>query len=170
MKSAFYLEVRKIYYNPVIVIDGAFKGVIGELVSVEMSLDIFPKCTIRVDYDNEITVLQHQIKKIEIEGENDMPTYSLSSCLKSLENIKIVNQLPKFDKNEIKDVKYNDPATIVFWKDGTKTIVRCPVGKKYDEYEAFTAALAIKIFGNNSHLKKVIKRTFSEQKSKKGSE
>ena len=55
--------MRKIYYNPVIVIDGAFKGVIGELVSVEMSLDIFPKCTIRVDYDNEITVLQHQIKK-----------------------------------------------------------------------------------------------------------
>lgn len=61
-------------------------------------------------------------------------------------------------------------VTIVFWKDGTKTIVRCPVGKKYDEYEAFTAALAIKIFGNNSHLKKVIKHTFSEQKSKKGSE
>ena len=77
MKSAFYQEVRKIYYNLVIVIDGAFKGVIGELVSVEMSLGIFPKCTIRVDYDNEITVLQHQIKKIEIEGENDMPTYSL---------------------------------------------------------------------------------------------
>lgn len=129
MKSAFYQEVRKIYYNLVIVIDGAFKGVIGELVSVEMSLGIFPKCTIRVDYDNEITVLQHQIKKIEIEGENDMPTYSLSSCLKSLENIKIVNQLPKFDKNEIKDVRYNDPATIVFWKDGTKTVVKCQKDK-----------------------------------------
>ena len=76
--------MRKIYYNPVIVIDGAFKGVIGELVSVEMSLNMFPKCTIRVDYDNEITVLQYQIKKIEIEGENDMPPYSLSDCLKSL--------------------------------------------------------------------------------------
>ena len=128
-KSAFYQEVRKIYYNPVIVIDGAFKGIIGELVSVEMSLNMFPKCTIRVDYDNEITVLQHQIKKIEVEGENDMPPYSLSGCLKSLENIKIVNQLPKFDKNEIKDVRYNDPATIVFWKDGTKTVVKCQKDK-----------------------------------------
>ena len=48
---------------------------------------------------------------------------------KSLENIKIVNQLPKFDKNEIKDVRYNDPATIVFWKDGTKTVVKCQKDK-----------------------------------------
>ena len=32
---------------------------------------------------------------------------------------------PKFDKDQIKNVIYNDPATIVFWKDGTKTVVQC---------------------------------------------
>ena len=31
----------------------------------------------------------------------------------------------KFDKNTIKDVIFNDPATIVIWKDGTKTVVKC---------------------------------------------
>ena len=29
----------------------------------------------------------------------------------------------------IKDVIFNDPATIVFWKDGTKTVVKCQKDK-----------------------------------------
>jgi hypothetical protein len=31
----------------------------------------------------------------------------------------------KFDKDTIKNVIFNDPATIVLWKDGTKTVVKC---------------------------------------------
>ena len=48
-------------------------------------------------------------------------------------------------------------ATIVFWK---------------DDYSAFTAALAIKIFGANSRVKKIIKtRTeIQKPKAKKGEE
>jgi predicted DNA-binding protein YlxM (UPF0122 family) len=34
-----------------------------------------------------------------------------------------------FDKNQIKDVIFNDPATIVLWKDGTKTVVKCQKNK-----------------------------------------
>lgn len=55
-------------------------------------------------------------------------------------------------------------ATIVFWKDGTKTVVKCAPGIVPDDYEAFTAALAIKTFGNNSHLKKLIRRKTVVQK------
>lgn len=54
----------------------------------------------------------------------------------------------------------NKRTTIVIWKDKTKTIVRCEEDKWYDEYEAFTAALAKKIFQNNSKLKKMIKEKF----------
>lgn len=53
---------------------------------------------------------------------------------------------------------YDDVATVVFWTDGTKTVVRCPEGKPYDEYSAFCAALAKKIYGNNSKLQKEIKK------------
>ena len=49
-------------------------------------------------------------------------------------------------------------CTIVFWKDGTKTVVRCPADTVPNDYEAFTAALAIKIFGTNSQVKKLIQR------------
>ena len=58
---------------------------------------------------------------------NYMPYVNLE--LGRIEDVKFINQLPKFDKNEIKDVRYNDPATIVFWKDGTKTVVKCQKNK-----------------------------------------
>lgn len=63
-------------------------------------------------------------------------------------------------------------ATVVFWKDGSKTVVKCGVNETPDDYDAFTAALAIKIFGNNSRLKKIIKeKTVVQQiKKKKGKE
>lgn len=40
------------------------------------------------------------------------------------------------DKFKIKKVIYNDPATIVLWEDGTKTVVKCQVAGKnqYGEY------------------------------------
>lgn len=47
--------------------------------------------------------------------------------------------------------------TIVFWKDGTKTIVRCADDAEDDLYSAFTAALAEKIYGSNSQVKKILR-------------
>lgn len=54
------------------------------------------------------------------------------------------------------------PATIVFWSDGTKTVVKRAPDEPDNEYTAFTAALAIRIFGSNSKLKKIVK-TFTEE-------
>lgn len=51
----------------------------------------------------------------------------------------------------------NGPATIVFWEDGTKTVVKTAKGETWDIYHAFTAALAIKVFGSNSKIKKILK-------------
>ncbi len=50
------------------------------------------------------------------------------------------------------------PATVVFWIDGTKTVVRVPKDVTPNDYEAFCAALGKKIFGSNSALKKMIQR------------
>jgi len=45
-------------------------------------------------------------------------------------------------------VIYNDPATVVFWSDGTKTVVRCHYGDSYDEREGFLLCCAKKLMGN----------------------
>lgn len=47
--------------------------------------------------------------------------------------------------------------TIVFWEDGTKTIVKRGDDEEDSPYHAFTAAVCKKIFGSNSAIKKVLR-------------
>lgn len=58
----------------------------------------------------------------------------------------------------------NGSHTCVVWKDGTKTVVNCADGDYYDEYAAFTAALAKKIYGNNTALKRMLEEKTVVQK------
>lgn len=43
---------------------------------------------------------------------------------------------------------FNDPATIVFWKDGTKTVVKAQKGETYDPEKGLAMAFSKKMFGN----------------------
>lgn len=69
--------------------------------------------------------------------------------------------LDKFTPNRI---LRSGPATIVFWQDGTKTVVKKAPDEEDNAYAAFTAALGKKIFGSNSKLKKTVKDLMEEQK------
>ena len=44
---------------------------------------------------------------------------------------------------EIKNVIFNDPATIVFWEDGTKTVVKCQDGDEFDPEKGLAMAIAM---------------------------
>lgn len=57
-----------------------------------------------------------------------------------------VNTLP-----EIKKVIFNPPATIVFWLDGTKTVVKCKEGEEFSEWAGIALCLAKKLYGPNFH-------------------
>lgn len=65
----------------------------------------------------------------------------------------------------VKRIQKNGPATIVFWQDGTKTIVRRGEDEPDSDYAAFTAALARKIYGSNSAVKRIVS-TVEYQKEK----
>ena len=52
------------------------------------------------------------------------------------------------DKAEIKDVIFNGPATIVFWSDGTKTVVRCE-NEDFDKEKGLAMAICKKFLGTN---------------------
>lgn len=62
---------------------------------------------------------------------------------------------------------HNGPVTIVFWPDKTKTVVKCSENDIYDPFDAFTAALAKKIYGTTSSVKTMLKKVTIEQKPKK---
>lgn len=63
-------------------------------------------------------------------------------------------KLPELPKRII----FSGPKTIVFWYDGTKTIVSCAEDEAYDPYNAFCAALAKKMFGSTSAAKAYLKK------------
>lgn len=51
---------------------------------------------------------------------------------------------------KIKDVKFNGPATIVFWEDGTKTVVKCQEGDTFDPEKGVAMAIVKKVHGDRS--------------------
>lgn len=52
-------------------------------------------------------------------------------------------------RTKIKNVIFNDPATIVFWSDGTKTVVKCGENDNYDPEKGLAMAVAKKFLGTN---------------------
>ena len=62
----------------------------------------------------------------------------------------------KVKEGRIKDVKFSGPATIVFWKDGTKTVVKCRKGDKFDPEKGIAMACAKKLLGNEDGYHKEI--------------
>ena len=48
----------------------------------------------------------------------------------------------------IKRVIFNDPATIVLWADGTKTVVKCAKDETFDPEKGLAMAIAKKALGN----------------------
>lgn len=57
--------------------------------------------------------------------------------------------VPYKPKSKIKNVIFNDPATIVFWADGTKTVVKCGENDIYDPEKGLAMAVAKKYLGTN---------------------
>lgn len=66
-------------------------------------------------------------------------------------DVEVTKRMAKFfdpDKTpEIKDVIFQDPATIVLWADGTKTVVRAQ-DEEYDPEKGLAMAICKKIGGN----------------------
>ena len=66
---------------------------------------------------------------------------------------------------EIKNVIFNDPATIVFWKDGTKTIVKCrkDKGDVFSKETGLAMAIVKKLYGNKGKYNDILKKWVNPQ-------
>ena len=93
------------------------------------------------DYENDIRI--------------DYGTYSsiynriASDTLATIKNgsyIKVPSPKQKA-MNSITNVIFNNPATIVFWSDGTKTVVKCDERDEFDPEKGLAMAICKKHFG-----------------------
>lgn len=60
-------------------------------------------------------------------------------------------------KPTIKKVIFNDPATIVYWSDDTKTVVKCQPGDVYSKELGLAMCIAKKALGNKGNYNEVFK-------------
>ena len=58
---------------------------------------------------------------------------------------------------EIRKVIFHDPATIIIWADGSKSIVKCTEKDKYDPEKGFAMAIAKKALGNKGNYYNIFK-------------
>lgn len=99
--------------------------------------------------------------KIVLQRRNTLKTainsvYGLNSALRDVRN----------KQDLIKDVIFNDPATIVYWVDGTKTVVKAH-NEKFDPEKGLAMAICKRFLGSNksgSNFNNIFKKWLPEQK------
>lgn len=69
----------------------------------------------------------------------------------------------------IRKVIFNDPATIVLWSDGTKTVVKCGSEDTFDMEKGLAMAIVKKMAGNDNRFHKVFKQYTKKKKKEPGS-
>ena len=62
----------------------------------------------------------------------------------------------------IKDVIFNNPATIVIWEDGEKTVVKCQEGDIYDPEKGLAMAITKRALGNKGNYCEELKKWLPE--------
>lgn len=70
------------------------------------------------------------------------------------------------DASTPKKILKSGRVTVVLWKDGGKTVVKRSPDEPDNEYNAFCAALAKRMYGSNNAIKKIIERKTEVQKTK----
>ena len=68
----------------------------------------------------------------------------------------------------IEKVIFNKPATIVFWADGDKTVVKCQDGDTYSKEVGLAMCIAKKALGNKGNFNDVFKEWIPGYGERKG--
>lgn len=82
------------------------------------------------------------------------------------DGIKAKEKIKEYEKMQIEDVIFNEPATIVFWRDGSKTVVKAQDGEPFDPEKGLAMAIAKKTYGNKYDYYNTIKHWTKRYKPK----
>ena len=111
-------------------------------------------------HDELAYVLDQVKRKYDLEVKNYIRAYELDLSLYPYFKPTTTNttKLP-----EIKNVIFNEPATIILWADGTKTVVKCQEGEGYDPEKGMAMAISKKALSNKGNYCEVFKKWLPEE-------
>lgn len=136
------------------------------------SLMWFPETAFLKEEEEDISDgLIEPLEALEL-VESDAGIYKKEELRKEiLSNMKLPRDKVAESKNfyslNVSKIIFNPPATIVFWDDGTKTVVKCAAEDEFNEYYGFLAALGKKVYENNNQIKKLIDKKAEWHENKK---
>lgn len=138
-------EYEQLGYSP-----DELKGIIDDRKKLEEKLNSIYGVGA---FDGNVEMLYPRVF-IESIGRRNGKTLMQAEMLKE-----VINERVDRRKNilAIKDVIFNDPATIIFWKDGTKTVVKAE-GEDFDPEKGLAMAISKKALGNQRGYYDVFKK------------
>lgn len=113
--------------------------------NIVLGLDYIGRCDIDMNYINNTIILYLTFGN---ERRTDMPVKHRSTI--------------------IKKVMFNGPATIVYWSDNTKTIVKCMDDEEFDPEKGLAMAICKRMYGGDFH--RVFKDTLKNAETRAGNE
>ena len=119
-------------------------------------------------FDIEVIISKKELNTITLrkkdERRNEMPVEKKSTirynCYTSVS--------ASISVPAIKKVIFNDPATIVFWSDESKTVVKCQDGDIYDPEKGLAMAISKKALGNKGNYCNEFKKWLPEDEEEEG--
>lgn len=174
--------------NGIGALQDAMRGRVGT-VAVVHEIDGVQNCWVLIDgFDNphkaDPTIAFHYNQLAPwLNDSKDAKELAMSRYLRYKKNNEYKNEVARYCINDvitteavfnatrtvqtvipkIKDVIYNRPATIVFWEDGTKTVVKCK-NEKFDPEKGLVMAFSKKILGNKGNYYNVFKKWLPDEK------
>lgn len=125
-----------------------------------------------VEPDTGICEKEEELRKEILSKMKPLPRDIVNYCENDvLATIKFAEKLAdtkNFYSLNVSKIIFNPPATIVFWEDGTKTVVKCSAEDEFSEYYGFLVALGKKVYESNSQIKKLIDKKAEWHENKKG--
>lgn len=146
--------------------EGVTEGIVSKRASEEITHEALKgNCAVYYFLARAYKISKAQHDKL-VDINKDVTAKWLKSITKYGQEPQIPERLRMAPQPE--KIVYNDPATIVYWQDGFKTVVKRSENEPENKYAAFCAALAKKIYGNNSRINRIVKGIIvNEKKAKK---
>ena len=111
---------------------------------IETTADTFPKFEGHVTGTAKVSYRSLD----DIRNDDEVNKYCYNDVIATRDFINSIYGINSSHIPEIKNVIFNDPATIVFWEDGTKTVVKCQDGDEFDPEKGLAMAIVKKAYGN----------------------
>lgn len=164
--------------------DGPHQGKVGTIIGYGSSAQTYTVglngigAFLFVEYD---LIPQEKMNELDVKKEvliGDLKNGYSFVTAKEAEELKILDEaLNKVDEVvksarfingvgyiplHITKVIFNNPATIVFWSDGKKTVVKCAGDEAFDEEKGLAMAISKRVLGNNGNYYNEFKKWLPE--------